>query len=64
MTTTKLTSLSCNCGFTAENTDKYKVEAAMWHHAIHNHSDMLKSMTVEQLEEWLKNKDKQLTVSK
>lgn len=35
----------------------------MWHHAIHNHSDMLKSMTVELLEEWLKDKDKQLSTA-
>ena len=63
METTKMTSLSCNCGFTVENADCYKVEAAMWHHAIHDHSDMLKSMTVEQLEEWLKNTDKQLAAT-
>jgi predicted small metal-binding protein len=57
------TSLSCNCGFSVENEDRYKVEAAMWHHAIQDHSDMLKSMTIEHLEEWLKNKDKQLAAA-
>jgi hypothetical protein len=35
----------------------------MWHHAIHEHTDMLKSMTVEQLEQWLINKDNQLGAS-
>ena len=59
-----MTSLTCNCGFSAENTDRYKVEASMWHHAIHDHADMLKSMTVDQLEQWLINKDKQLALSK
>ena len=58
-----MTTLSCNCGFTAKDENRYKVEAAMWHHAIHDHADMLKSMTVEQLEEWLINKDKQLSVA-
>ncbi|MBV7506629.1 hypothetical protein KW850_15295 [Bacillus sp. sid0103] len=55
-----MTKLSCNCGFTVENADRYKVEAVMWHHAIQDHADMLKSMNVEMLEEWLKNKDNQL----
>jgi predicted small metal-binding protein len=58
-----MTSLTCNCGFSAENNDRYKVEASMWHHAIQDHADMLKSMTVEQLEQWLVNKDKQLGVT-
>lgn len=34
----------------------------MWHHAIHDHADMLKSMTVEQLEQWLFHTDKQLGI--
>ena len=55
-----MTTLSCNCGFSATDENKYKVEATMWHHAIHDHSDMLKSMTVEMLEQWLMNKDEQL----
>jgi predicted small metal-binding protein len=52
--------LSCNCGFSVTGENKYKVEAEMWHHAIHQHADMLKSMTPEMLEQWLVNKDKQL----
>ena len=58
-----MTSLSCNCGFTVENADRYKVEAAMWHHAIQDHSEMFKSMTVVMLEKWLKNKDEQLAAT-
>lgn len=52
--------LSCNCGFNVTDENKYKVEAAMWHHAIQDHGDMLKSMTVEMLEQWLQSKDEQL----
>jgi predicted small metal-binding protein len=52
--------LSCNCGFSSTGENKYKVEAEMWYHAIQDHSDMLKSMTVEMLEQWLLNKDAQL----
>ncbi|MBD2870302.1 hypothetical protein [Paenibacillus arenilitoris] len=52
--------LSCNCGFAATEDDKYKAEAAMWHHAIHDHADMLRSMSVEMLEQWLRGKDEQL----
>jgi hypothetical protein len=55
-----MTTLSCNCGFSITDKNKYKVEASMWYHAIHDHADMLKSMTVEMLEQWLKTKDEQL----
>ena len=55
-----MTTLSCNCGFNITDANKYKVEAEMWHHAIHDHADMLRSMTADMLEQWLKNKDKQL----
>lgn len=55
-----MTTLSCNCGFKVTDENKYKVEAAMWHHAIQDHSDMLKSMTVDMLEQWLMSKDEQL----
>ncbi|MBP1965899.1 hypothetical protein [Paenibacillus aceris] len=54
--------LSCNCGFNVTDENKYKVEATMWHHAIQDHSEMLKSMSVEMLEQWLMNKDEQLKV--
>lgn len=56
-------SLACDCGFTVKNEDHYKVEAQMWHHAVQEHLDMLKQMTPEQLEAWLKNKDKQLSLA-
>ncbi|RAP74699.1 hypothetical protein [Paenibacillus montanisoli] len=52
--------ITCNCGFTVKDTNAYKAEAIMWHHAIHDHGDMLKSMTVDMLEQWLMNKDEQL----
>ncbi|WP_219835734.1 hypothetical protein [Paenibacillus sp. R14(2021)] len=55
-----MTVLTCACGFEAKGDSPYQVEAAMWHHAIQDHADMLKSMTVDMLEQWLVNKDKQL----
>jgi hypothetical protein len=55
-----MTTLSCTCGFKIADENKYKVEAVMWHHAIQDHTDMLKSMTVDMLEQWLMNKDEQL----
>ncbi|MDQ0062160.1 hypothetical protein [Paenibacillus harenae] len=55
-----MNTLSCNCGFKITDENKYKAEAAMWHHAIQEHTDMLKSMTVDMLEQWLVNKDEQL----
>lgn len=55
-----MTSLSCNCGFTVEEDNRYEVEAKMWHHAIHDHADMLASMSVEQLTQWLKGKAEQI----
>jgi hypothetical protein len=42
--------LTCDCGHKAEDADPYKVQAKMWHHALKDHSDMLKSMTEEQIE--------------
>jgi hypothetical protein len=57
-----MSNLSCNFGFSATGDNKYKVEAQMWYHAIQDHADMLKSMTVEMLEKWLMNKDEQLKV--
>lgn len=58
-----MTTLSCNCGFSVSDDNRYKVEAEMWFHAIQDHAEMLKSMTVEMLEQWLKNKDEQLKAS-
>lgn len=55
-----MSTLSCNCGFSITDDNNYKVEAAMWHHAIHDHADMLRSMSVEMLEQWLTKKDEQL----
>ncbi len=55
-------SITCNCGFKVEDKDRYKAEAMAWHHAIKDHLDMLKNMTVEQLEGVLKGNDKQMGI--
>jgi predicted small metal-binding protein len=57
-----MVNLYCDCGFSAKGDNKYKVEAEMWYHAIQDHADMLKTMSVEMLEQWLMNKDEQLKV--
>jgi len=50
-------SITCNCGWEAKGNDKRIVEAEMWHHAIHDHEDMVKNMSVEQLTEIMKSWD-------
>lgn len=52
--------LSCNCGYTVTDENPSVVEAKMWHHAIQDHTDMLKSMTEEQLIGWLTETHKKL----
>ena len=55
-------SITCNCGYKVEDEDHYKVEAMAWHHAIKDHFDMLKEMTVEQIEEVIKSSDEQMNM--
>ncbi len=55
-----MATLTCDCGFSVKEDNRYEVEAKMWHHAIHDHGDMLKSMSVDQLTQWLTGADKQL----
>ena len=52
--------LACACGTEFKGTDAREVEAKMWHHAIHDHEDMVKGMSVEQFADIMKGWDKQL----
>lgn len=52
--------ITCECGFAVENEDSYKAEAQIWHHAIKDHLDMVKEMTPEQIEDILRNNDRQM----
>ena len=52
----------CNCGYKVEDKDHYKIEAKAWKHAIKDHLDMLKDMTTEQIEDVLRNSDKQMGI--
>lgn len=52
--------LTCNCGFTVKDEKATVVEAKMWHHAIQDHSDMLKSMKEEHLVGWLTETHKKI----
>jgi hypothetical protein len=54
--------LSCDCGFTVKDGNPTVVEAKMWHHAIQDHIDMLKSMSEEQLVGWLTETHKKIGV--
>lgn len=55
-------SIKCDCGYKVEDKNSYTVEAKMWHHAIKDHLEMLKNMTVDQLERVLKSNDKQMKI--
>ena len=55
-----MVSIICDCGFKVEDKDHFKAGAKMWHHAIKDHIDMLENMTINQLEEVIKNNDKQM----
>lgn len=58
-----MVSITCNCGFKVEDEDPYKTEAMAWHHAIRDHLDMLKEMTIEQLEEVVRSNDEQMKLN-
>ena len=47
----------CDCGYKVEDKDHYMVEGKMWHHAIKDHVDMLKSRSAEELAQWIRKAD-------
>lgn len=55
----KTYALSCNCGHEIKGADPRAVEAGMWHHAIHDHEEMVRSMSVEQFADIMKDWDRQ-----
>lgn len=57
-------SLTCNCGHEVKGTDPRAIEAEMWHHAIQDHTEMVKSMSVEQFTEIMKGWDRQFAAAK
>lgn len=60
----KTYTLACNCGHEVKGADTRALEARMWHHAIHDHEDMVKSMSVEQFAEIMKGWDRQYTAAR
>ncbi len=50
-------SIICNCGHTVKSPDRRKTEAEAWHHAIHEHLDMVKEMSIPQFTEIMKGWD-------
>lgn len=45
--------ITCNCGHVAKGETPEKTEAEAWHRALQAHADMLKGVSVEQLEQVL-----------
>lgn len=58
-----MATLTCNCGFSVTNPDKYQVEGEMWVHALKEHLDVLTGMTAAQFRDWLKDKDAKLSAA-
>ncbi len=57
-------SITCNCGHEVNGNDRRLVEAKAWHHAIHDHADMVNNMSVEQFTEIMKSWDKKFAQKK
>ena len=55
-------SITCNCGFIVEDKDHFMVEAKAWHHAIKDHLEMLKGLTLEQIDAVIRNNDQQMGI--
>lgn len=55
--------LSCNCGYVVKDENAHVVEAKMWHHAIQDHADMLKSMSEDQIVGWLTETHKKINLA-
>jgi hypothetical protein len=53
--------IQCECGKEVSGTDRRRVEAEMWHHAIHDHEDMVRNMTVDQFTEIMNGWDKKFS---
>ena len=51
--------ITCNCGHELKGDDRRRVEAEMWHHAIHDHPNMVDNLSVEQLTAIMKGWDKE-----
>jgi hypothetical protein len=50
-------SITCNCGHEEKDGDRRMVEAKMWHHAIHEHPDMIQGMSSDEFAGVLKDWD-------
>ncbi len=57
-----MVTLTCDCGYKIEDKDHYIVEGKMWHHAIHDHAEMIASHAPEQLAEWIRKADKTMNI--
>lgn len=56
--------ITCACGYVAKGEDPDRVEAETWHHALKAHEDMLKGMSVDQLQQVLAGNHSTLGLAK
>ena len=56
--------ITCDCGEEVKGTDQRQVEAEMWHHAIRDHSAMVKEMSVDQITGLMKGWDQKFATQK
>jgi hypothetical protein len=49
----------CECGFKVQGKNHYEAEAMFLYHTIHRHPQRANEMSVEDLEKFLRNNDKQ-----
>jgi len=58
----KMPILACPCGYKASDPSHYKVEARMWHHAIHKHARDMRKMSANAMAKWLRGADRKMGV--
>ena len=58
----RIPTLACPCGYKTSDRSHYKVEARMWHHAIHKHGKDMKRMSAAAIAKWLRSADRKMGV--
>ncbi|MDP3727654.1 MAG: hypothetical protein Q8R35_03380 [bacterium] len=58
----KIPTLACPCGYKTSDPSHYKVEARMWHHAIHKHPRDMRKMSAAAMAKWLRSADRKMGV--
>lgn len=53
--------ITCDCGKEITGAGRRDTEGKMWHHAIHDHGDMIKDMSASQFTGVMEGWDKKFT---